>query len=136
MAKVYHKLRTQKYHERLRKQLKTLPPSCADFFRAISQTTSPLTRLAYAYDLNLFFRFLCTQRVSFANSSQELMSLEEIASITARDIEAFQEYLMFYTKTMNKDSGSSHTLYKITNLALCESCVQFVLILIIYLKMS
>jgi len=110
LAKVYHKLRTQKYHERLRKQLKTLPPSCADFFRAISQTTSPLTRLAYAYDLNLFFRFLCTERVSFANSSQELMSLEEIASITARDIEAFQEYLMFYTKDDEQsDSGSSPT---------------------------
>ena len=109
MAATYHKIRSQKYHEKLKQQLKKLPPVCGDFFRAISQTTSPLTRLAYAYDLNLFFRYLCSERVSFANSSPELMTIEDIEKISARDIEGFQEYLMYYVKDDEKEQSSSPT---------------------------
>lgn len=109
MAATYHKVRSQQHHEKLKQQLKKLPPVCGDFFRAISQTTSPLTRLAYAYDLNLFFRYLCSERVSFANSSPELFTIEEINKISARDIEGFQEYLMYYVKEDENEQSSSPT---------------------------
>ena len=46
------------YHEqtdvdntlRLRDVLKTLPPFCRDFFRAIEPRTTTKTRISYAYD--------------------------------------------------------------------------------------
>ncbi len=94
----YHKMQSHKHNERIKSLLKKLPPVCSDYFRSISQTTSALTRLAYAYDLRLFFFYLTSERFSFANSKPELMTTEEIALITARDIEGFQEYLLQYTK--------------------------------------
>lgn len=94
----YHKLQSQKHNERIKELLKRLPAVCSDYFRSISQTTSALTRLAYAYDLRLFFHFLCTEQFTFANSKPELMTLNEMEKISASDIEAFQEYLLQYTK--------------------------------------
>ena len=72
--------------------------ACTDYFRAVSQTTSALTRLAYAYDLRLFFQYLTAELVSFANSSPSLMLADDLARITARDIAGFQEYLQQYVK--------------------------------------
>ena len=51
------------YHEqidkenilRLRELIRGLPPFCADFFRGIEPRTSSRTRIAYAYDLHVFF---------------------------------------------------------------------------------
>ena len=48
------------YHEqtdventlRLRDVLKTLPPFCKDFFRAIEPRTTTKTRISYAYDIH------------------------------------------------------------------------------------
>ena len=49
------------YHEqtdventlRLRDVLKTLPPFCRDFFRAIEPRTTTKTRISYAYDIRI-----------------------------------------------------------------------------------
>ena len=106
----YHKLQTYKNNERIKEVLKGLPPVCSDYFRSIAQTTSSLTRLAYAYDLRLFFNYLCNERFSFANSTPELLTVEEIGSITARDIEGFQEYLLQYAKSETQNNDLSPTL--------------------------
>ena len=92
----YHTQQSFKVNEKLRSIQRELPMLCTDFFRAISQTTSPLTRLAYAYDLRLFFQFLQQEVVSFANSNAALIGAEELSAITARDIAGFQEYLQQY----------------------------------------
>ena len=42
---------------KLRELIKTLPPSAKDFFRAIDSTTQVRTRIAYAYDIRVFFHF-------------------------------------------------------------------------------
>ena len=57
------------YHEqndidntlKLREVLKTLPPFCRDYFRAIDATTTTKTRISYAYDIRIFFQFLLDQ---------------------------------------------------------------------------
>ena len=54
------------YHEqidrenilKLRGLVRNLPPFCSDFFRGIEPRTSSRTRIAYAYDLHVFFDFL------------------------------------------------------------------------------
>ena len=44
--------------KKLREMMKTLPPFCTEFFRGIEPRTSTRTRIAYAYDLSVFFDFL------------------------------------------------------------------------------
>lgn len=54
----YHDEQNKNNILKLRKVLDTLPPFCRDFFRGIEPYTSTRTRLAYAYDIRLFFEFL------------------------------------------------------------------------------
>ena len=44
--------------DQLNRLLENLPTFCNAFFLGIEQTTSPLTRLGYARDLEIFFNFL------------------------------------------------------------------------------
>ena len=54
----YHEELKNKETLRLREIQKELPAFTQSFFRGIAQTTSTKTRLAYAYDLRIFFRYL------------------------------------------------------------------------------
>lgn len=54
----YHDEQNKNNILKLRKILDTLPSFCKDFFRGIEPYTSTRTRLAYAYDIRLFFEFL------------------------------------------------------------------------------
>ena len=54
---VYHEELKIKETQLLREVQQDLPPFLQEFFRGISQTTSTKTRLAYAYDLRVFFRY-------------------------------------------------------------------------------
>ena len=89
----YQTERSQRINDRMKDLQRELPVSCTDYFRSISQTTSPLTRLAYAYDLRLFFQYLNLENMYFANSSTIMLTGEDLSRITARDIFGFQEYL-------------------------------------------
>ena len=106
-------------NDRLKDLQRQLPLSCTDYFRSISQTTSPLTRLAYAYDLRLFFQYLHLENMYFANTSIVGVTGQDLTTITARDVAGFQEYLQQYVKTntgQSADSDSSPVL--IQNFAL------------------
>ena len=56
MPNDYHTQTELERTRRLRELLHELPPCCSDYFIAIEQQTSALTRLSYAYDLKLFFQ--------------------------------------------------------------------------------
>ena len=62
---------------RLRMLISTLPPYAKDYFRGIQPHTESRTRIAYAYDLNVFFSYL----------PRDLEDLEPV------DIEEYLEYL-------------------------------------------
>ena len=70
------------YHEqtdventlRLRDVLKTLPPFCKDFFRAIEPRTTTKTRISYAYDIRIFFQFLLEQRYATALANGSVLN--------------------------------------------------------------
>ena len=42
-------------NKKLRQMMKERPPFCVEFFRGIEPRTSSRTRIAYAYDLSVFF---------------------------------------------------------------------------------
>ncbi len=50
----YRERLDQQRLESIRKMLRALPRSCADFIRSLLSTTSTLTRLAYTIDLGTF----------------------------------------------------------------------------------
>ena len=54
----YHEQQNIENVKKMRDVLEELPPFCKQFFRGINDTTSARTRLAYAYDVRLFFEFL------------------------------------------------------------------------------
>ena len=70
------------YHEqndidntlKLREVLKTLPPFCRDYFRAIDATTTTKTRISYAYDIRIFFHSHNTSDASLLEPRQILQS--------------------------------------------------------------
>ena len=55
---------TMKNEMKLRELCAGLPAFCKEFFRGIEPTTSSRTRIAYAYDLKIFFHFLMGRIVS------------------------------------------------------------------------
>ena len=74
--------------------LDELPPFCADYFLGIESRTSPQTRLKYAYDLRIFFDFLCKKK--YRNLEVLDLTLEHIENVTHYDIELFLSYLSHY----------------------------------------
>ena len=90
----------QTYHQKtaidltlkLREVLATLPPFVRDYFRAIDASTSPKTRLSYAYDIRIFFQFLRRANPLYAAYDLRDFTLEDIDRVNARDIEEYLEF--------------------------------------------
>ncbi len=115
--------------EKLRMLQKDLPVICTKFFHAVSQTTSTLTRLAYAYDFRIFFQYLCAESPVFGQFERpELITAESLKQVTAHDIEEFQDYLMQYYK--QTDNGqeviiSNHELGIMRKLSSIRSLFEY-----------
>ena len=92
------------YHEqndidntlKLREVLKTLPPFCRDYFRAIDATTTTKTRISYAYDIRIFFQFLLDQNPMFKDKTMSDFTIDVLDQIKAVDLEEYEEFLKVY----------------------------------------
>ncbi len=91
--------------KRLRELLKTLPPFVKDYFRAIEPSTSSLTRISYAYDLRVFFRFLIENNPQFKDRSPDQFVCGDLEKLEAADIEEYLDYLKVYDYA-NDPSGT------------------------------
>lgn len=96
----YHEQVNIENQKKLREYMKTLPKFCGDFFRGIEPSTASRTRIAYAYDLGIFFRFLKENNPMLKDKDITTFSLELLDEITPLDIEEYLEYLKYY---MNED---------------------------------
>lgn len=83
---------------KMREVLDSLPRFCRQYFRGIEPTTSPRTRLGYAYDLRVFFEFLQNVNPSLAGKPIKDLPVSILDSIEREDIEEFLEYLSLYEK--------------------------------------
>ena len=93
-----HRESLDKYHTlKLRTLTTELPPYCKDFFRGIEPRTLPLTRIAYAYDLKVFFQFLLDSNPSFKKTAPSIreITLEMLDALTVSDIEEYMDYLKY-----------------------------------------
>ena len=92
----YHEQKDVENILRLREVLSTLPPFCRDYFRAIDTTTTPTTRISYAYDIRIFFQFLLDENPAFKDYKMTDFTVDVLDQIKALDLEEYQEYLKGY----------------------------------------
>lgn len=71
---------------------------CKTYFRGIEEYTSSRTRLAYAYDLRLFFEYLQEHNPVCAKPEMKDIPLEVLDRLTRIDIEEYLEYMSLYEK--------------------------------------
>ena len=81
---------------KLREILKTLPAFSKDYFRAMEPTTSTKTRISYAYDIRIFFRFLKEMNPSLKTVDITQFPVSVLDQIKSVDLEEYQEYLKVY----------------------------------------
>lgn len=105
---------------KLRKILADLPDLCGEFIRGIEPTTSILTRIAYAYDLKVFFDFLSADIEEFKGKSPTSFDLEDLNRVTPTHIEIFLEYLSYYVNDQdelkNTNPGKARKLSSLRSL--------------------
>lgn len=83
--------------------MKELPPFCTEFFRGIEPRTSTRTRIAYAYDLSVFFDFLKKENPVFSKMERMDFQLEQLDQITVTDLEEYMEYLKYRFNEQNHE---------------------------------
>ena len=89
--------------QKLRTMLKELPPFCTEYFRGIEPRTSTRTRIAYAYDLSVFFDFLKRENPVFSKMDRMDFRLEHLDQLTVTDLEEYMEYLKYRFNENNKE---------------------------------
>ena len=72
-----------------------LPPFCFDYFVAIENQTSSLTRLNYAHDLKIFFYYM-QERVFRGRKRISEFTLSDLEGVSDTDIEYFLGFLTHY----------------------------------------
>lgn len=96
--KTYHEQTTIDYTLRLREILKTLPAFARDYFRAIEPTSSIRTRMNYAYDIRVFYRYLMENNPIYREYSIEQFTPADLERLEPVDIEEYMEYLKVYKR--------------------------------------
>ncbi len=112
--KNYHEEQNKLNTVKMRNVLSELPPFCKQFFRGIENNTSSRTRLAYAYDLRVFFEYMQKSNPYCSKMEIKDFPLSVLESITREDIEEYLEYISYYHKDSreitNEERGKSRKL--------------------------
>ena len=89
-------------NKKIRELLRSLPPFCMYYFRGIEPTTQARTRLAYAYELIIFFNYLKTETGLCKDQEVTGLDIQILDEITPSVIQDFLDYLKVYN---NKDDS-------------------------------
>ena len=110
----YHDQKNADNMVKLRELMTTLPPFCRDFFLGIKDTTSTRTRLAYAYDLRVFFEYLHENHPRFMNTEITDVKIEWLDEVRSMDIIEYMDHLSYYEKDeeaiTNEERGKQRKL--------------------------
>ncbi len=99
----YHEQKDRENTLKLRTLIKELPPFCADFFRGIEPQTSSRTRIAYAYDLKIFFDFLRKENPVLEKLDIRDITLSHLDQLHVTDLEEYMEYLKYRFNDKNQE---------------------------------
>ena len=105
---------------KMREILEELPRFCRQFFRGIQEQTGSRTRLAYAYDLRIFFDYLHDNNSELGRKEVREYKLDVLDMIQKEDIEEFLDYVTYYEKDgktyTNDELGKSRKLSAIRSM--------------------
>ena len=94
----YHEQQNKENIVHLREILATLPPFCGQYFRGMQEYIASRTRVAYAYDIRVFFEYLHDNNPIYGK----------------KDIKEYLEYCSYYVKDgkeyMNDERGKARKL--------------------------
>ena len=99
----YHQQKDIENVLHLRELIKELPHFCGDFFRGIEPRTSSRTRIAYAYDLKVFFDFLQKENPVIRKINMKEIPLDFLNTLRVVDIEEYMEYLKYRFNDRNQE---------------------------------
>lgn len=116
----YHEQKETNYTLQLRLLVTELPPFAKDYFRAAEQRTSAKTRISYAYDLQVFFRFLIEKNPVLSDRDIKEITLGDLDLLSSGDIEEYPEYLKYY----ESENGEQKTEPAVLQ-GKCLLCVAF-----------
>ncbi|MDO5146862.1 MAG: tyrosine-type recombinase/integrase [Eubacteriales bacterium] len=88
--------------KKLRRLCRELPGFCKEFFRGIEPTTSSRTRIAYAYDLKIFFHFLEEEYPDLAEGPVNSWPVTVLDQITLTQLEEYLDYIKLYENAENR----------------------------------
>jgi len=111
----YHDELAKKNIEKLRELQASLPAFCRMYFRGMNDTISSRTKIAYAYDLRLFFEFILKHLHLQDKYSIQELPMTVLDQVKRDDIEDYLEYLSYYRNSsedevMNDERGKSRKL--------------------------
>ena len=114
-AKSYHEQYKVDNELKLREKLKNLPGFATNYFRGVEPTTSIRTRIAYAYDLNIFFNYLKSETNICGNKEITELDISVLDKVTPSIIQDYLDYLKVYsnsdeTERSNGERGLSRKL--------------------------
>lgn len=109
----YFLQRNQETVRKLNAVLEELPAFVRTLFIGIQNTTGPLTRLNYAYDLRLYFQYLSDT----LPKPMKDISLSDLNAQTVHDIEAYINYISLYENNHkvveNQETGRARKIASI-----------------------
>ena len=110
----YHEQQNKENIVHLREILATLPPFCGQYFRGMQEYIASRTRVAYAYDIRVFFEYLHDNNPIYGKKDIKEYTIDILDQITRMDIEEYLEYCSYYVKDgkeyMNDERGIARKL--------------------------
>jgi len=94
----YHEEQNRKNILKLREIMNTLPAFCRSYFNSLEDYTSSRTRLAYAYDIRVFFEYLHECNKVCAKMNIVDYQVDILEHITRQDIQDYMSYITYYEK--------------------------------------
>ena len=98
----YHDEINKKNILHLREILDSLPPFCKQYFMGVQEYISTRTRVAYAYDIRVFFEYLHDTNPVFKKTPIVEYKIDILDKISRLDIEEYLEYCSYYIKDGNE----------------------------------
>ena len=99
----YHDEQNKKNVMKLRELLDSLPSFCKMYFRGMNDTIGSRTKIAYAYDLRVFFDFLHKNNPYVSKFEMQDIPMSVLDKVSREDIEEYMEYLSFYKNEQEED---------------------------------
>lgn len=108
--KAYHESVNRQNELHLRELCEKLPVFCKQFFIGIESTTASRTRIAYAYDLGIFFEYIHETNPIYKKMEIRQFPLQLLDELKPMDIEEYLWHLKYYVKDGVEHSNDERSL--------------------------